>query len=76
MITTLIIIYLVSVIGAWFTMRKGIIDNKVSFSSGFLVVLITICPIINIILTIMIFFTIYNDKSEDISNWFFKIPKR
>jgi len=74
MITTLIIIYLVSVIGAWFTMRKGIIDNKVS--SGFLVVLITICPIINIILTIMIFFTIYNDKSEDISNWFFKIPKR
>jgi hypothetical protein len=24
----------------------------------------------------MIFFTIYNDKSEDISNWFFKIPKR
>jgi Flp pilus assembly protein protease CpaA len=75
MITTLIIIYLVSVIGAWFTMRKGIIDNKVS-CSGFLVVLITICPIINIILTIMIFFTIYNDKSEDISNWFFKIPKR
>lgn len=78
MITTLIIIYLVSVIGNYFNIRYKIIKENKKLNFGCFIELIV--PIINTIdLLSDIWFRYKLDEHlnfNNFTNWFFKIPKR
>jgi uncharacterized membrane protein SirB2 len=78
MIITLIIIYLVSVIGNYFNIRYKIIKENKKLNFGCFIELIV--PIINTIdLLSDIWFRYKLDEHlnfNNFTNWFFKIPKR
>jgi len=78
MIVTIIIIYLVSVIGNYFNIRYKIIKENKKLNFGCFIELIV--PIINTIdLLSDIWFRYKLDEHlnfNNFTNWFFKIPKR
>ncbi len=76
MIITLIIIYLVSVIGAWFIIRWDEINNNSIIRADWSQVFTTICPILNTFFILYVFIIMIIINRHKFPNWFFKIPKR